>query len=154
VNVMSVSCSKCGAPLNVPQSVNFVTCTYCGSSLEVKNNGGVIYTEILNRIGSNTDHMALDLRAIRIQMAVDALDAHWREYSRQFTRPLDDVRARMDKLTAPIRAKPDSRQWRWTAPIRVQLAYKQLVNEYTDALGKYKNAEQGYLAERDRLQNS
>ena len=49
MELISVSCNHCGAPLEVPPGANYVTCAHCGSRLAVKRTGSAVYTELLER---------------------------------------------------------------------------------------------------------
>jgi len=45
----SVNCGNCGAPLQIPESAQYVTCNHCHSSLAVKRTETVTLTEKLER---------------------------------------------------------------------------------------------------------
>ena len=74
---ISVNCNECGAPLDVPQSIRFVTCSYCMSKLEIHRNETSIYTEQIDRIDQNTQKMSSDLDVIRFQNELERLDREW-----------------------------------------------------------------------------
>lgn len=54
MELLSLSCNKCGAPLSVPSRTNFITCSYCKSQLAIHQEGGAIYTELLGQIDQKT----------------------------------------------------------------------------------------------------
>lgn len=54
---ISLSCNKCGAPLEVPENAQFLTCGYCGSRLAIKVHGKAHYTEVLDRIDEKTSQI-------------------------------------------------------------------------------------------------
>ncbi|MGN6370584.1 MAG: hypothetical protein ACTHN5_20215 [Phycisphaerae bacterium] len=77
MQLATVSCNKCGAALQVPETARFVTCRYCGAQLEVKRTESTISTEVLDRIDQRTADMAEDLDAIRRATEVEQLDREW-----------------------------------------------------------------------------
>ncbi len=50
MELLSLTCGHCGAPLEVPEETRYVTCGYCSSKLEVHRSGGAIYTEVLEAL--------------------------------------------------------------------------------------------------------
>lgn len=58
----TLSCNNCGAPLQVPENANFVSCAQCGSQLAVKRNESARYTEVLQRLDTRTTEMARELK--------------------------------------------------------------------------------------------
>ncbi len=47
MRVISLTCDKCRAPLEIPAKTEFVTCTYCSSRLAVQRSGNAVDTEVL-----------------------------------------------------------------------------------------------------------
>ncbi len=81
----ALSCNKCGAPLDVPSSANFATCSYCNSRLAIKREGGAHYTEVLDRIDTRTERMSGDLTAVRLHSELERLDREWHQADQGFT---------------------------------------------------------------------
>ena len=77
VEVLSVSCNHCGAPLSLPAGARFVTCTHCGSRLAVHASGGAAYTEVLGEIRADTRRIAGDVEAIKVQNQLEQMDREW-----------------------------------------------------------------------------
>jgi hypothetical protein len=77
MNVISVCCNKCGAPLEVPDKTKFLTCSHCGSKLEVQNSGGAYFTSVLEQIGRRTEKMSDDLETIKHQNDLERIDREW-----------------------------------------------------------------------------
>jgi hypothetical protein len=73
----TVSCNNCGAPLTITENVNFVTCGHCGTQLAVKRNESVTYTERLEHLESRTDDMANELKRLKMQQELNQLDDDW-----------------------------------------------------------------------------
>jgi DNA-directed RNA polymerase subunit RPC12/RpoP len=86
MTIESLSCNSCGAPLEVPQSANYITCNYCKARLTVKRTGSTAYTEVLDTIAGNTDQMAGDLRFMRLRHELELLDADWAQKSEELAR--------------------------------------------------------------------
>lgn len=68
MELLSMSCNKCGAPLEVPAGTSFVTCTYCKSSLAIHRTGNAAYTEVLAQIDHKTDQILEHVEAIGKQV--------------------------------------------------------------------------------------
>lgn len=96
MELISVRCNHCGAPLQIPAEARFVTCMYCKSELTVQRNEGAISTEVLQRIEQKTDRMADNLGVLRLQGELELLDREW-----QMKRETMLVRDRRGKLVEP-----------------------------------------------------
>jgi len=101
MELLSVRCNHCGAPLQIPAEARYVTCTYCKSELTVQRNEGTICTEVLQRIEQKTDRMADNLDVIRLQGELELLDREW-----QMKRETMLVRDRSGKLVEPGGTSP------------------------------------------------
>ena len=42
---MRVTCNQCGAPLEVPSTIQYVTCADCGTTLKIQRHGRAVYSE-------------------------------------------------------------------------------------------------------------
>ncbi len=76
---ISVTCNHCGAPLEVEGSTRFVTCAYCKSQLEVKRTGSSYFTSLMDRIDQNTQNIAENVEAIRLQNELERVDREWEQ---------------------------------------------------------------------------
>lgn len=77
MEMISVCCNHCGAPLNVGANARFVTCTFCNTQLEVKRSESAVFTEEITRIAENTRQMAGSLEIIELQNEIERLDREW-----------------------------------------------------------------------------
>lgn len=77
METLNVSCNQCGAPLEVPRGTRFLTCNYCSARLEVHQSESASYTSVLEAIQEQTNRMAQDLGAIRLQHELEQLDRQW-----------------------------------------------------------------------------
>ena len=77
MKLISLTCSHCGAPLEVPEEARFVTCTYCSSRLGVHRSGGAVYTEVLDVLERRTEKLAEDVETLKLQNQLERLDREW-----------------------------------------------------------------------------
>ena len=74
---LSVQCNHCGGPLEVQVETRFVTCAFCGSSLELIRSGNALYTEVLDRIEQRAQRIEADVDELRRHAALAQLDRDW-----------------------------------------------------------------------------
>jgi DNA-directed RNA polymerase subunit RPC12/RpoP len=84
MQVESVSCNNCGAPLEVGPGTNYVTCGHCGSRLAVKRTGSSLYTELLEKIDQKTDAMARQVAELRHHAELERIDREWEQERQGF----------------------------------------------------------------------
>lgn len=77
MEMISVRCNHCGAPLDVGANARFVTCTFCNSQLEIKRSDSAVFTEEITRIANHTQKMAGSLEVIELQNEIERLDREW-----------------------------------------------------------------------------
>ncbi len=80
VELISLSCNHCGAPIDVPKVSKFVTCEHCNSRLKIQSSGSATYTEVLEvieEIKERNDEIAEDLEIIKTQNEIERLDRDW-----------------------------------------------------------------------------
>lgn len=74
---LHAGCNKCGASLELPPGLRFVTCQFCGSRLEVRFAGGVAYADVLDASSDGDRQIAHDLQLIKLQNELNRLDQEW-----------------------------------------------------------------------------
>lgn len=84
MELLSLNCQHCSAPLQVPAEAKFVTCTHCGSQLAIRQTGSVAYTETLDAIDERTERMAEQLDDLHRRTAVADLDRQWESERQRF----------------------------------------------------------------------
>ncbi|HSJ02468.1 MAG TPA: hypothetical protein VK956_08450 [Verrucomicrobium sp.] len=84
MEIVSLRCNHCGAPLEVGASTRFVTCQFCHSQLAVKHSGSATYTEVIEQIAERTEQMAGNLRVIELQNELERLDREWADRRESF----------------------------------------------------------------------
>jgi DNA-directed RNA polymerase subunit RPC12/RpoP len=77
MRLVSLTCNQCGAPLEVPEKVQFVTCAYCSARLTIHHSGNAVYSESLDEIEKRTAEIADDLETIKLQNELESLDRQW-----------------------------------------------------------------------------
>lgn len=70
-------CNHCGAPLQVPADVRFVTCSHCNTSLAVEHEGDVHFTRQLEQLADATDRIDSKLASVENQLKRQTLDLQW-----------------------------------------------------------------------------
>jgi len=83
VKLESIACNNCGAPLQVPESVNYVTCNHCESHLAVKRDEHLTYTEKIKEIEHRTKQMQDELERLKIDNELAKLDRPWEPRKRK-----------------------------------------------------------------------
>jgi LSD1 subclass zinc finger protein len=76
MEMLSMSCNKCGAPLEVPTGTNFVTCAFCKASLAIRTSGNAAYTEVLANIDRKTDEILEHVEALS-KHVTKQVGTHW-----------------------------------------------------------------------------
>jgi DNA-directed RNA polymerase subunit RPC12/RpoP len=64
MELISLSCNNCGAPLEAPESAKYLTCAFCGSRLSVQRTGSAYYTNVMEQIAENTAQTAKAVEAL------------------------------------------------------------------------------------------
>lgn len=77
MDLTSISCGNCGAPLRVPAEARFVTCNHCQSHLAVKHSDSVTWTEKLGELDERTERLEDELSELRYETALQRLDREW-----------------------------------------------------------------------------
>lgn len=72
-----ILCSQCGASLEIPTGVAFVSCKQCGSALRVKHDATVAYTEVVEKLSRATDELADHVAALRYERELERIDREW-----------------------------------------------------------------------------
>lgn len=78
MNVLSILCQRCGAPLHVAdESVRFITCAHCATPLEIVRQATQSHSRILEQIQESSSESAKTLRLIALQNELEQLDRDW-----------------------------------------------------------------------------
>jgi DNA-directed RNA polymerase subunit RPC12/RpoP len=77
MQVESLNCNHCGAPLEVPQTAKFIKCNHCGSQLVVRRSQSATVTETVEQLAETTEQLAAQVSKLTQQGEVEALDRQW-----------------------------------------------------------------------------
>jgi len=77
MQVDSLNCNHCGAPLSVPATTNYATCKHCGAKLVVRRTDSATYTELTEAIAKPLDQMADSLGKIAHEQELERIDREW-----------------------------------------------------------------------------
>jgi hypothetical protein len=77
MNVITLTCNHCGAPLDVPEGVNFFNCRFCSSRLAIERSASAVYTRVLEGLEQKTNEISQDLQTIKAQNEIERLDREW-----------------------------------------------------------------------------
>lgn len=77
MKIEALVCSQCGAPLDVPEEVEFVTCGQCQTALVVRRNATVHFTEKLEAVGQTTEALADEVASLRYHEELERIDRQW-----------------------------------------------------------------------------
>jgi len=102
MELLALTCQHCSAPLQVPPSAKFVTCTHCGSQLAIRHTGSVAYTETLEAIDARTERMAEQLDDLHRRTAIGDLDRQWERQREEFYMQDNDGRKQLPTKGASI----------------------------------------------------
>lgn len=80
----TLSCNSCGAPLQVPQSANYLKCNHCGQQLVVRRSESATFTEAIDRLTETTDSLSEQVEELSRQNRLAALDRHWEQDKESF----------------------------------------------------------------------
>ncbi len=77
MELVSLSCNQCGAPLRVPGAARFVTCNHCGAQLQVQRGDSAAWTEVVERLQEGQESVDRRLAAIEVENEIARLDRAW-----------------------------------------------------------------------------
>jgi hypothetical protein len=76
-----IACGSCGAALDVPEVVQYITCRHCGSALHVQRTDSVAFTEVLQTLQEQSARIAENTDVLRLQNEITLLDQDWERRS-------------------------------------------------------------------------
>ncbi len=80
----SLNCDHCGAPLEIPLTATFVKCNHCGSQLAVRRSESVAFTERVEQLAETTEHLTERISELTRQNELSALDRRWEREQEAF----------------------------------------------------------------------
>lgn len=73
----TLSCNSCGAPLQVPESTNYVKCNHCSAELAVRRTQDVTFTEQVDKLVEHTEQLSDRIDELTMLNEMAALDRRW-----------------------------------------------------------------------------
>lgn len=77
MKTVSLSCQNCGAALEAPENIQFLTCNYCSSRLRVVRTSSAVMTELLESLDRKTTAITNDVEILKLQGELERLDREW-----------------------------------------------------------------------------
>ena len=84
MDLESLTCNHCGAPLEVPRTANFVKCNHCGNQLAVRRSESATFTETVGQLAETTENLTRQVTKLTRQNEIDALDQRWERQREAF----------------------------------------------------------------------
>lgn len=74
MQVKTLKCNSCSADLPIKEGVRFFNCSFCGSSLEFKQEGGIAYLNVLKKIEQHTGELSSHSEIMLVEKEIERLD--------------------------------------------------------------------------------
>jgi hypothetical protein len=78
VRTVALSCNQCGALLDPPADVRFITCLHCHTRLQIERTDDTAFTKVLetvSRVEQRVTATAATIRVIEIERELEKIDA-------------------------------------------------------------------------------
>ena len=73
----TLTCNSCGAPLQVPESTNYLKCNHCSAELAVRRTNDATFTEQLHKLVEHTEQLSEQIDELTTLNEIAALDRRW-----------------------------------------------------------------------------
>jgi hypothetical protein len=77
MDTCTIACNNCGATLEVPDSVRFITCRACGTQLAIQYSDSAIFTQLDDTTNQLDPQTAIDLASVKNEILIERLDREW-----------------------------------------------------------------------------
>lgn len=84
MKVTALACNNCGAPIDVPDSTSYATCSHCGANLAIHRNATACYTEAVNKLNKAAKVLDGRVQNVLHQQRLHTLDRQWEQERRGF----------------------------------------------------------------------
>lgn len=81
--LISLACYRCGAPLEIPDDLRFVTCSHCGTSLTVEREGDAFFTRELKELAETTRDINEKVDELHAAVMADRREQDWADEQAQ-----------------------------------------------------------------------
>jgi len=72
----SLNCDHCGAPLEISLTANYVKCNHCGSQLAVRRSATATFTEKVEQLAETTEQLAEQVSDLTRQSKLTELERY------------------------------------------------------------------------------
>ncbi len=80
----TLNCNNCGAPLSVPETANFVTCNHCNARLAIRRTDSTTFTQQLEQIETTQEQVLEKLAHLQQQNDLARIDREWDREREQY----------------------------------------------------------------------
>ena len=77
----TVTCTECGAAVEVPPGVHFATCAHCGSRLALERPLEAPDPAQIRQVQQRTSALEGEIEVARLQQSLEELDLRWRHFN-------------------------------------------------------------------------
>ncbi len=84
MELIPLVCNQCGAKLDAPINIHFVTCQHCSTTLAIKRNDSTIYTEKIDAISEKLDELTKETRRAKLRSKLESLERDWERTREQY----------------------------------------------------------------------
>jgi hypothetical protein len=84
VQIESLNCGNCGAPLKVPETAQFVTCNHCHSSLAIRRMHSITLTEKMEQTAQRLEEAETQLAELVYRNHVNEETRRWEREREQY----------------------------------------------------------------------
>ena len=84
MELMTLACQQCGAPLEVPVAANVVTCPHCQTQLAVVRTERETFTETLASLAERASRTEQQLAKLNLQQELERIDHDWDRLREQY----------------------------------------------------------------------
>ncbi len=84
VELESINCDQCGAPLEVPETISFVKCGHCDTRLAIRRTDSATFTERLDSLESGQRDLKDQVKRLEIQNRLQLENRLWDKRQKSF----------------------------------------------------------------------
>jgi uncharacterized Zn finger protein (UPF0148 family) len=101
MTITTVSCSSCGAPIKIPEDVDFLNCVYCGAALKVQRGEGYVALKLAEQVSKSIQQVG-DRTQATIREGTYATQSELKRL--QITQEIASLQIQLSGIQAEIRS--------------------------------------------------
>jgi hypothetical protein len=101
MTITTVSCSSCGAPIKIPEDVDFLNCVYCGAALKVQRGDGYVALKLAEQVSKSIQQVG-DRTQATIREGTYATQSELKRL--QITQEIASLQIQLSGIQAEIRS--------------------------------------------------